>query len=370
MRVGYVRNAMGGVLFELADRLGYFRAEGITVDFLPFESPVSEVDPLVHGEIDVSVGAPSATLFNAMASGAGPRIVADVATDRPGFGMVPLLVRSDLVRSGRFKRLHDLKGMTIALNGLGSVTESTLNELLQSAGLRSRDVRVYLLGFEFDIDAFASKLIDAALLPEPAATQAVHQGVAVRIMGNDKFYPNQEIAVAAFSLNFSARGDVPVHFMRAYLRAARLYSDAVSGGRLHGPNAQTIVSTITEATTLKDRALAAQIVPMAANPDGTLDNDSIRRDLRYLQSRGQVHGSPSVEDLVNPSFARVASAQLGPYTPADQKGSGATSSSAGAQGNQSSGGGGNGGQTLLLIGMAVLIGSLSLVVLHGVFVAK
>jgi NitT/TauT family transport system substrate-binding protein len=371
VRVGYVRNALGGVLFELADHMGYFADEGLSIDFLPFESPVSEVDPLVHGEIDVSVGAPTAALFNAIAEGKGPRIVAEVATDRPGFGMVPLLVRSDLVHNGRYKKLHDLKGMTIALNGAGSITESTLDQLLRSAGLKAKDVHIFLVGFEYTGAAFASKAIDAALLPEPAATQTIHQGLAVRIMGNDKFYPNQDLAVASFSAGFLARHSMSVRVMRAYLRAARVYSDAVSGGRLHGPHADAIVSTITDITTLKDRKLAAQVVPAAANPDGDVDAESIRKDVEYLSKQGEVRGSPSVDDIVEKSVAQEAESQLGPYQAADRADrSPSNAKSDPVASSSQGGGGGNGFQTGVVIGMVVLVGGLGLVVAHSLFVVK
>ena len=48
---------------------------------------------------------------------AAPRHFADAGTQQPGRSLTSLVVRKDLVDSGRYTRLEDLKGMTIGIPG-------------------------------------------------------------------------------------------------------------------------------------------------------------------------------------------------------------------------------------------------------------
>ena len=80
---------------------GYFQARGITVEIEPFASGAKMVPALATGQLDVAVGTPSAGLYNAIAGGMDFKIVADKGQTRPGYNFTPLVVRKDLVDSGR-----------------------------------------------------------------------------------------------------------------------------------------------------------------------------------------------------------------------------------------------------------------------------
>ncbi|TMG99217.1 MAG: ABC transporter substrate-binding protein, partial [Betaproteobacteria bacterium] len=100
VRVGIV-NASSDVGFFVADKKGYFRQEGISVSFTEFDSGARMVAPLGTGQLDVGAGSVSAGLYNAVARGIDIKIVADKGSTPPGYGFQPLLVRKDLVDSGR-----------------------------------------------------------------------------------------------------------------------------------------------------------------------------------------------------------------------------------------------------------------------------
>src|ERR1700740_2045747 len=133
-------DASSDVVFFIADQKGYFRAEGIDAKFVPFDSGAKMVAPLGAGQLEVAGGSPSAGLYNAVTRGIGIKIVADKGSTPPGYGYQPLLVRADLVKSGRYKTLADLKGMKIAGSATGSASTSTMNEALKKAGLKPNDV--------------------------------------------------------------------------------------------------------------------------------------------------------------------------------------------------------------------------------------
>ena len=87
----------------IADRKGFFAAEGIDVKVIEFRSASDMVAPLGAGGLDVGAGSAGASLNNAVARGIRIKIVADKASSPPGYGATKILVRKDLIDSGRYK---------------------------------------------------------------------------------------------------------------------------------------------------------------------------------------------------------------------------------------------------------------------------
>src|SRR5207302_9954302 len=114
----------------IADRKGFFRAEGLDVKVTNFRSASDMVAPLGAGQLDAGAGSAGAALYNAVARAIRIKIVADKASSPPGYGATKILVRKDLVESGRYKEPRDLKGMKFAMNAPGVSNTSTLNTLL------------------------------------------------------------------------------------------------------------------------------------------------------------------------------------------------------------------------------------------------
>ncbi|RCW79105.1 ABC transporter substrate-binding protein [Phyllobacterium bourgognense] len=157
--------------------------------------------------------------------------------------------------------------MKVAGSATGSASTSTMNEALKKAGLKPSDVERVFLSFPQHIIALENKAVDAALTTEPSATEAVRRGVAVRIMGNDEFYPNHQLAVVLYSAEFT--GEQPgaaKAFMRAYIHALRDYNDALANGKLAGPAADEVISILTEYTPIKDASVYRAIVPQGIIP--------------------------------------------------------------------------------------------------------
>src|SRR5580698_5589778 len=55
--------------FYLAERMGYFKAEGFSVEFVPLPSAALMIAPLGAGQLDVGGGAVTASLYNAIGRG-------------------------------------------------------------------------------------------------------------------------------------------------------------------------------------------------------------------------------------------------------------------------------------------------------------
>ncbi len=319
VRVG-ISSASSDAGFFIADKKGYFKQEGLAVAFTPFDSGAKMVAPLGAGQLDVGGGSASAGLYNAVARGINIKIVADKGSTPPGYGFQPLLVRKDLIDSGRFKTLKDLKGMKIAGSAPGSASTSTLNEALKKAGLKYTDVERVFLGFPQHVIALQNKAVDAAMTTEPSATRAIQSGAAVRVMGDDEIYPNHQLAVLLYSGDFiKDKPEAAKGFMRAYLRAVRDYNDSLSNGRIAGPNAGEIIAILTEYTNIKDPAVYRAINTQGTNPNGRVNEVSLKNDLKFFKEEGLIQGNVTVEQVLDHSFADGAVKELGPYQPRSQR---------------------------------------------------
>jgi NitT/TauT family transport system substrate-binding protein len=313
VRVG-TTNVITDIGFFIADKKGYFRDEGLAVTFTSFSSAAKMIAPLGVGQLDVGGGTVAAGLYNAVGRGIDVKVVADKGSIRPGYGFSALMVRKDLVDSGRYKSYKDLKGLTIAIGAAGTGTASALNEALKKGGLKYSDANVVDLGFPQHMIAFTNKAIDASITNEPTVTQSVKAGVAVRVAGNDVVSPGQQTAVLLYSGEFIKNSpDIGKRFMRAYLKGVRDYNDGLKDGRIAGKNAEEVLSILTEYTAIKDKDLYRSIVPSASNPDGRVNVASLKRDFAFFKSQKLISGTATVDQVVDNSFVDAVVKELGPY---------------------------------------------------------
>ena len=312
VRVGIIQAVSDAPLF-IADKKGYFEREGLKVQFVVLKDMIPS---LATGQIDVAGISTSASLFNAVARGIDLKIVADKGSTPPGYGYQPILVRKELVSSGRVKTFADFKGLKIAGFNNGSASMSTLSEALAKGGLKLSDVTVAYMAFSQHVLALTNGAVDASITTEPSASEAVKRGVAVRFANDDSIYPNHQLAVLLYSGEFiKKQADSAKRFMRAYVRAAREYNDALKEGKLAGANAAEVIAILTEYTAIKDPQVHRDSTAAGIHANGGVYVASLKKDLEFFKAQGLISGSVSVEQVLDASFAEAAAKELGPYQP-------------------------------------------------------
>ncbi len=302
----------------IAEHKGYCREQGIRTTMVSMQTGSYMVAPLGAGQLDIGAGATSAGLFNSATRGIGIKIVADKGSNLPGYAYVSLLVRKELVDTGKYTTLKDLKALRCAEPGKGASTGSTLNQALVSGGLHYDDVaHVYNMGFPEMLAAMQNGAIDAAMVPEPFNTFGREQGIGVRFSA-ETFYPRQTIAVLLYGPEFIAkRAEVAHRYMLAYLRGVRFYNGAIKDGHFAGPNAEELIELLVRETRYKDPALYRKVVPNGCDPDGRVDRPSLDKDLAFYREQKFVDNElVGIGDVVDDSFVDRALKTLGPYKPA------------------------------------------------------
>ncbi len=312
--LGYPRTATDIGLY-VADKRGYFREEGIQVEFVNFDSAARMITPFASGEVQVVAGAASAAFYNAVARGVDFRIVSDKVSTPPGRTSQTLIIRKDHVDSGRYKTLADLKGMKVANAAPGTAASVTFNKMLARAGLTAKDVDQTFLAFPQHVIALQNGAVDAALPAEPSTTEAIRRGIAVKAISDDEAYPYHQIAVLFFGGKFvkekpaAARG-----FLKAFIRGVRDHNDALDdNGRFAGEKGEAIIKILNEYTPVTDAQFYRDFPLAACNPDGTLHVESLKNDLDTLRAQGLVEGPVDLDKVIDLTFLNAALADLGPY---------------------------------------------------------
>jgi NitT/TauT family transport system substrate-binding protein len=310
LRVGILFSASdAGVL--IAQDKGYFREQGLKLDFTKFDSAGQMIAPLGAGQLDVGLGAISAGLFNALARGIQVRVVADKGQLRSGYGYEALVVRKSLVDGGRWKGLSSLKGMKVALPLTGISPEYHLGQIAAKGGVAFSDIQTSLVPFPDMPAALQNGSVDAAMIIEPFLTKVVSSGIAVKEISSDEVDPDGENAVVLFGPDMEKRADVARKFMVAYLKGVRVYNDAFV--KRDAAARREVVDILTKETSVKDAGLYDQMVMPFLNPNGTVNVASMKSQQDWYAARGEVQRKVNVDQVVEDSYVRFALQQLGEY---------------------------------------------------------
>jgi NitT/TauT family transport system substrate-binding protein len=308
-------NTMSDAGFFVADAKGYFKAEGVEVNFQRFPSASGMISSLASGDLDAGSGAVSAGHYNANERQIPLKFVADKSRNAPDMSFQSIIVRKALIDGGEFKSFADLKGRKFAIPAPASVGEqSILNEALKLGKLGWNDCERAFLGINEQVAAFKNGALDASITSEPLISIMEKQGLTHRFATVGSFYPNQQAAVVCYGAPFfTKRPEVGKRFIKAYIKGIRDYNDVLKDGRIAGPGADEVVDFIARYSVTKDKDLIKSVIPAALHPDGEINVDALTRDLAFVRSLGLVKGNVSVSDVVDMSFAKAAVAELGPY---------------------------------------------------------
>jgi NitT/TauT family transport system substrate-binding protein len=297
----------GGVYLAI-DR-GYFREQGIALDYTVIQSGPQAIPLLASNQIEAAGGAISAGLFNAVARGIPLKLVADKNSALPGFNIGSVVVRTDL--ADQVRRPRDLRGRRVAMAALQGSLEVQLVRYLRSEGdaLGIDDVDVATMSYPDGVAALANGAVDAAVLIEPPLGAAVRAGVAVPLRRIVDYWPGNQGAVVMYAPDFAADRDAATRFMVAYLRGVRDYYNAF----VKGEDRPAVIDVLTRYSTLKEPAAFEQMELQGLHPDGQINRASVEYELSYYVEHGYVSAPVDLDGLIDPSYAEGAVRVLGPY---------------------------------------------------------
>jgi len=151
-----------------AEQLGYFKAEGITAQFVDFEGGAEVTTAMVGGSIDTGGTMVERPLILAE-KGFGAKNLLALENRNP----LHLIIRKD----SPAKEVKDLKGTKLGMTRAGSGTDLSLRALLKDAGLEpDKDVAIIAIGgVSSSTAALKAGQVDGFMGGEPATAIAVQQ---------------------------------------------------------------------------------------------------------------------------------------------------------------------------------------------------
>ncbi len=159
----------------IAERLGYFKEQGLDVEIQDFGGGAKSLQALVGGSVDVVTGAYEHTI-RMQAKGQDIRAVIELGR----FPAIVLGVKKSL--ADKVKRAGDLKGLKIGVTAPGSSTNIFVNYLLAREGLKPTDVAfIGVGGGASAVAAMKQGTIDAMSNLEPVMSKLEQDGDIVTL---------------------------------------------------------------------------------------------------------------------------------------------------------------------------------------------
>jgi NitT/TauT family transport system substrate-binding protein len=288
---------------------GYFRDEGLEIELVPFQAGAEQLAALATGELHFGVGGPEPGLFNAAARGVDLRIVGHNSLVTATDASAALIVRRDLLDSGRVVEPRDLKGLTIAVNVEKSTSQLYVERILARGGLQLDDAELKLVPFTEMPVALGNRAVDAAWAVEPFVAVAAGQGLARSLVPMAEAYPSATTMVVMLSPAFARdEPEAARRFMTAHLRGQRDYWRAFvrdEGGR------DDIIRILTQYTRIKDPAQYASLGWHGVDPNGALDARVLDEMQDYFVRVGSQADKLDLSRVVDLQYVNHAVERLG-----------------------------------------------------------
>ena len=313
-----VKIGVFGILAEaglfVAAEHGYFKQEGLDVEFLTGMVGADAFPALATGRIDAVGGSFGPGNINAVKRGIHVKLVAGLSSYRPGWDSGFYLVRKELIDTGKVKDWKDLKGLTLAVaSGRPNLGDYITLQVLKKGGLTLDDAKILEVPFTNIISGLKSGGIDAAHTAEPQSTLAVDSQIAVKWHAASEYLPNgMTVAILQFGPSLLEQNPgVGEKLVTAMLRGARDYNEAF------GPNGKgrdEVVQILINHTQVKNPAIYGRMGMSYIEPDGVLNVPVLNDQAAYFAKSG-ASDAIDVETITDRRFVKAAVDKLGAYKP-------------------------------------------------------
>src|SRR5436190_12355707 len=191
----------------IAERNGYFKAEGLDVEILDFPGGAKALQALLGGSVDIVSGAYEHTISQ---QAKGQAIEALVLQGR----YAGIVLGMSKAKATAYKSPADLKGMKIGVTAPGSSTNMFVNVLLAKSGLKPDAVSIIGVGATAGAVAIMKRgEIDAMSNLDPVISMLEADGAIVPVLDTRTAKGMQQVYGGAYAAGCIY---VPVDFPKKY----------------------------------------------------------------------------------------------------------------------------------------------------------
>lgn len=294
----------GSTPFFIASEKGYFKEEGINVEYKWFDSSNAVNVAVASNNVNAGAAGFTADLYNMVAAGQRVSIVADKGREEKGYQLSAMLIHKD----SSIKSIQDLKGKKIGLTTLGSSNHYMTGRLLEKYGMTLKDVELVPLNTTRNqMEALKGKNVDAVILNSNNITNTIKDGYGKILVNIADEMPYQSVGTF-ISPKFSENKDEVVRFLRAYIKGARYYYDAVltqkDGKLVKGQNYDEVVKIAAKYTEQPEEVIK-ESMPFV-DPNGKMLVDDIKTQIDWYTKEKLMSKPLDIKELVNTSFLEEA----------------------------------------------------------------
>jgi NitT/TauT family transport system substrate-binding protein len=295
---------MGYAGVPVADALGYFKAEGITIQPVEFHSAAPIGVAVASGDADFGVSGMSASFYT-LASHGQLRLIASASQDHPGFHTL-LLVGSNKAWDAGLKSPKDLPGHSVGVTQVGTSLEYSVGLIAQRWKFPFDKIEIKPLQSNPNVvSALKGGTLDAALMPAAPVLPLIAQK-QVHLLGYvgdicDGFGGSMLFTSTALA---NSKPDLVKRFLVAYRKAMGDLHNAFvgpKGERRDGPLAAKLWPILTDFTHLPAKQLE-DVVPYF-DPKGRVDLADVGRQIAWYKSQQLLKGDVEPEKIVDKRFA-------------------------------------------------------------------
>jgi NitT/TauT family transport system substrate-binding protein len=264
----------------IAEQLGYFKQEGLTVNIADFAGGSQALRAVVGGSADVVSGAYEHTL-NMQPKGQYLQcFVQQGRAPQIAIGISKALAKT-------YKSPKDLKGLKVGVSAPGSSTHMIVNYFISRDGLKPSDISVVGVGLSATaITALKSGQIDVVSNTDPVMTKLEQDG-DVKIIADTRTLKGTEQVLGGPMPAGCLYA--PVDFIKKNPNTVQALTNAIvrADKWIHTASPQDVLRTVPEAYVLGDPALylfSFSKVKEAISTDGTISDAGAKNALRVIPS--------------------------------------------------------------------------------------
>ncbi len=293
--------ATGGAPLFIASEKGYFKEEGINVDFKWFDASNPINVAVASNNVDIGSPGLSADLYNMVASGQKVSIVSDRGKEKQGYNSITSVV---VHKDSGIASVEDLKGKKVGVTAIGSAAHYAMGRILEKHGLTLEDIQLVPMNTMQGLsEALKGEQLDAVVLVTTHVKDAVDSGFGKVLVdtANEIDYQTNGLIV---SPKFGENREAVVRFLRAYLKGARYYDEAVftkeNGELVPGENFEEVVSLTSKTIEAPEEIVKNTFFYI--DPNGELDVEDIKRQINWYYKEDLLGKALDVEEIVNTEY--------------------------------------------------------------------
>jgi NitT/TauT family transport system substrate-binding protein len=291
--------AVGTSAVFIAQDKGYFAAEGLDVELVPFTAQEPLVLGIASGDLDFGATAFTGGFYNLAGQGA-LRIIGAFIHEWPGF-QANTLIASNKAWDAGLKTSKDLAGRSAGVPEIGNASQYGLTLIAEKHGIDPSKIRFMPMGSNPNIiSAIIGGQADMGVVPISFARPSLQKGDAKLIAYVGDEAPWQLGGVLTATKTANNRGDLVKRFLRAYRKGVADYYDAFTapdGTRRDGPTADEVIAIATKYTGLPTEQ--AKLGIAYYDRQARLDVKDVLRQIAWYKSQGMVKGEFDPKSVID-----------------------------------------------------------------------